>query len=68
MLDDKKMYPITILRKLDRDSQSKLSKARLMLCKDLLSTDIDGLRRLTGISKKRLSELREEANSIVRNS
>ncbi|MFQ6010329.1 MAG: ATP cone domain-containing protein [Candidatus Aenigmatarchaeota archaeon] len=66
MLDAKKMYPITILRKLDKDSQKKLSKARMMLCKDLLAMDIDDLRKLTGISKRKLIELRKEAQNIIK--
>ena len=66
MLDTKKMYPITTLRKLDRESMKKMSRARLMLCKDLVTMKIEDIRNLTGISNKKLMELRKEAEGIIR--
>ncbi|MEM5804336.1 MAG: ATP cone domain-containing protein [Candidatus Aenigmatarchaeota archaeon] len=66
MLDEKKMYPITVLRTLDRESQARLSKARLMFCKDLIENDIGAVMSLTGIPKAKLNELRKEAEEIIR--
>lgn len=64
MLDEKKLYPVTILRKLDPASLGKLVVARLMLCRDMLKYDIDKLQERTGISQTRLKVLIEEARAI----
>ncbi len=66
MLDEKKMYPITTLRKLDSESQARLSKAQLMFCKDIIENDFEALMSLTGISKSKLVELRKEAEEIIK--
>lgn len=64
MIEKKRLYPITMLRKLDLASQKKMANAGLMLCKDLIKKDIKKLNQVTKIPKSKLSTLREEAKRI----
>lgn len=65
MLDDKKLYPMTALRTMDRDSQEKLAGAGLMFCKDLIRTKTEKLEQM-GISRRRLKKLIKEAEVLCR--
>lgn len=64
LLEDKKLYPITVLRRLDRFSEERLALAGLLFCKDLLVKSFDELRNLTGIKPTQLKILTEEAEKI----
>jgi Holliday junction resolvase len=64
MIEKKKLYPITMLRKMDRYSQSKFAKSGLLLSKDLIKYDINKLNKMTGVTKKKLTELIEEAKKL----
>ncbi len=64
MLDEKKLYPITALRSIDRNSQEKLASAGLMFCRDLVRTKIEKLEAETGISRRKLKELIAEAENL----
>jgi hypothetical protein len=64
MLEEKKLYPITVMRTLDPDSLQKLSEAQLMFCKDLVNEGIEDLNRMTGITPKKLRSLQAEAKLI----
>jgi hypothetical protein len=64
MLEEKKLYPITVMRTLDPDSLQKLSEAQLMFCKDLVNEGIEDLNKMTGITPKKLRTLQEEAVRI----
>lgn len=63
MLDEKKLYPITILRTIDMDSQEKLSAAGFMFCKDLIRNGMEKLEQ-TGINRRKLKELITEAETV----
>jgi hypothetical protein len=63
MLDEKKLYPITALRSIDRVSQAKLASAGMMFCKDLLRTKMEKLEQ-TGLGKRKLKELIKEAEAL----
>ena len=65
MIESKKLYPITMVKSLDKDSQEKMSKAGLILALDLTRKNIDELNRLTRISKKKLTKFIDEAKSLV---
>ena len=65
MLESKKLYPVTILRSLDIDSQVKLSEAGLLLCNDLAETEIGKLNRLTKISINKLRILTGDARGVI---
>jgi Holliday junction resolvase len=64
MIEKKKLYPITMLRKLDRESQEKLADSGLVLIKDLTELSIKELNKITKIPVKRLKSLCEEAGEI----
>ena len=64
MIGEKKLYPITILRSLDKGSQNKLASVGLVLAIDLIRKDIREINRMTGIGVKKLNVLFEEAKKI----
>jgi len=66
MIEEKKLYPITMLRTLDRDSQEKLASVGLILIIDLLRMNTKELSELTRIPKKRLIIFIDEAKGICR--
>lgn len=63
MLEEKKLYPITTLRSIDRNSQERLAAAGLMFCKDLIRSKMEKLEQI-GISKKKLKEMIAEAEKV----
>ena len=64
IIEEKKLYPITILRSLDEDSQEKFARIGLILAIDLIRKDIRELNRMTDIGMKKLNILAEEARKI----
>jgi hypothetical protein len=64
MIEKMKLYPITMLRKLDGESQEKLANAGLVLLIDLIRIDTKELSKITKIPTKKLKILSEEAKSI----
>jgi hypothetical protein len=64
LIEKKNLYPITMMKKLDRKAQIKLSKVGLMLCRDLLKRDVGKLNQLTGIPKTKLTMLKTEATKL----
>lgn len=65
MIEEKRLYPITVLRNLDTDSMGKMAAAGLLLCKDLLTKTPNKLQQLTGISQRKLFLLVQEANKVL---
>jgi Holliday junction resolvase len=66
MMEEKKLYPITMLRKLDKQSQEKLATSGLVLINDLVGISIKELNKLTRIHVKKLRTLVKEAEGIIR--
>jgi len=64
IIEEKKLYPITILRSLDENSQRKMARIGLILAIDLIRKDTRELNRMTGIGMKKLNILVEEARKI----
>jgi len=65
MIEEKKLYPITILSSLTQNELEKLSQKRMMLCKDLFKRPVKSLSKITGISLKRLNELIIESEKVL---
>ncbi len=65
LIESKKLYPITVLRNLDRESQRKMADAGLLLCKDLIMKDEKKLGQMTRINSKKLKTLINEAERIL---
>lgn len=64
MIEKKKLYPITMLRKLERESQEKLSLSGMVLIKDLTKLSIKELNKITKIPVRKLRVLTKEAKEI----
>ena len=65
LMEKKKLYPITMIRNLDRYSQEKLASSGLVLIKDLTEISIKDLNKITKIPVKKLKILVKEAERIT---
>ncbi len=66
MIEEKGLYPITILRSVDQATKDALAKANYMLARDLLKHARTELSRNTGLSKKKLDSILEEVKGICK--
>jgi hypothetical protein len=67
MIEDKKLYPITLLKILDEASEAKLGNNGIVLLKQLVQTDITELFRITKIPKPKLKLYQKYAAEILAN-
>lgn len=65
MIEEKKFYPITYLKALDRETQEKFGNSGIVTLKQLLEIDLEKLRKITKISKKKLLDFRKKAREIL---
>ncbi len=65
LMMQKSLYPVTVLRKLDTNTQGKLANADIILLNTLLKKDIKTLNKKTGISVRKLKELVAESEKII---
>ncbi|MFH0830138.1 MAG: ATP cone domain-containing protein [Candidatus Aenigmatarchaeota archaeon] len=63
MLERKMLYPVTVIRNIDKLTLQKLADAELMFCSDLLVSTKE-LFRKTGIKENRLAQLQQIAKSV----
>jgi hypothetical protein len=66
MLETKNLYPITILRSLDKRTEEALIMSDYAFCRDILKKPPEEISKFTGIKLKVLKRLIEEAKSILR--
>ncbi|MCD6471306.1 restriction endonuclease [bacterium] len=66
LIENKKLYPITILQNLDRYLEKKFIQAKIVLCQDLVNYDIKYLHSLTGIKEKILKIFINQAREIIK--
>jgi len=64
LIEEKGLYPVTILRSVDRRTKDALARANYMLAKDLLEQDRKELSGKTGLSEKKLDTMFKEVKSI----
>lgn len=64
LIDRKRLYPVTALRKVDRATVTRFSKAGYMLMKDLLEEDYSKLKHSTGLPTRELDRLVAEARNV----
>ncbi|MEM3736689.1 MAG: hypothetical protein QXJ75_01160 [Candidatus Bathyarchaeia archaeon] len=64
LIEEKSLYPVTILNSVNRDSLEKLSRAGIMLLKDLQTVPLEDLMQRTKISKVRLARILRELERI----
>jgi len=65
LIDQKKLYPLTILRKVDPVSKRKFSDAGIMMVKDLLNNTPEQLAVKTNIPERKIGDFRNEARGLL---
>ena len=66
LIEEKALYPITIIRSIDENSKQKLHDAKIVLVKDLALYDIEELKIKTKLSKETLKIILKEAKMICK--
>jgi len=64
LIEEKKLYPITMIKSLDADSLDKLASCSFILAIDLLRIPLGELNSITKISLKKLKTFADEAKKI----
>jgi len=64
LIENKGLYPITILLSLTKDAQERLVQKKVILAKDLLKYSVSDLVRLTGRPSDVVKKLQEEAREL----
>ena len=64
MIEQKKLYPITIITDLDDSLREKMLRNKLVLLRDIIETDTENLSKLLGINYQRAYQLKEKALEI----
>jgi Holliday junction resolvase-like predicted endonuclease len=65
LIEERKLYPITMLKMLDRETEEKLGDAGIFLLRELLDLDKKELSTKTGIRIGQVEELAQWANKVV---
>ncbi len=65
LIEETKLYPITILPSFDQELKNAFSKKNLMLVKDLLKTTPKTIANLANISIQKSNQLTKEANILL---
>lgn len=65
LIEEKRLYPITFLKGLDKGTRGKLADSEVLLLKQLVEGNISKIGKRTGIQRKRLVELTEKAKEIL---
>lgn len=64
LIEQKKLYPVTILKSVGEPAKSRLFQAKIMLAKDLLGYSSDDLERMTGLPNETVSKIVEEVRTV----
>jgi len=65
MVEEKKFYPITLLKNMDRRIETRLGDNGIILLKQLVETDFNELLKKTGMEKSKLRVIREKAVELL---
>jgi hypothetical protein len=65
MIEEKKFYPITFLKNLNKGMIEKFGDSGIILLKQLVDINIDDLSRKTGIPEDKLESLIRKAKEIL---
>jgi hypothetical protein len=65
MISKKKLYPITLLKRLNSQDRHQLTSNRVILLKDLIDKNPSELRKQTGISKEKLQGIVRTAKELM---
>lgn len=66
MIEDKKLYPITLLKNLDRKDEARLGDAGIVLLKQLIELDESELHVRTKIIRKKIKMLKKLAEELMK--
>lgn len=66
-IEQNKLYPITILRRLDKYYQEKLLKNNIISCLDLIKIEPKKFQRETGLDSRKISILQSEMRQLITN-
>jgi len=64
LIEQKNLYPITILKSINKNTKDKLAQANIMLAKDLLDYNMNDLKRKTGLSENILKKVILEVKDV----
>jgi len=64
MIEDKKLYPVTILKSVGGFVKDRLFQARIMLAKDLLNYAPEDLKRMTGLTQDTINRIMEKVRKV----
>jgi len=67
MVWDEKLYPITLIKSMDKKSEAKLGDAGVILLRQLAETDLNDLIRKTQINRQKLIFFKDKAQRILEN-
>lgn len=62
-----KLYPITVLRRLEKYYEEKLLRHKIITCQDLIKIDPKKLQRETGLDPRKIILLKNEAKQLITN-
>jgi hypothetical protein len=66
MIEEKKFYPVTILKGLDGKTEERFGNANIVLLKQLIEIDLEELIEKTRIPKDRLQSLIKKAKKLLK--
>ena len=66
LIEEKNLYPITILNSLDRETRNKLFSQKIILCQDLLEFSLEELKKKLKIKENKLNNLITQARLIIK--
>jgi len=65
IIQEKKLFPVTVLRSVDRASQGRLIDNGYIFCKDLIRFKADEIEARTRLSRKKLNEMIHDAEMVI---
>ena len=65
MIEDNKLYPVTLIKGLDVVVQAKLGDNGIVLLEQLIQYDTNKLSKLTKVGKSKINEILRKANEIL---
>jgi hypothetical protein len=66
MIESRNLYPISVLKSVDKYSTRRLFNADLMLARDVIKFSVEKLQTMTKISRTKLETITEEARGVLR--
>lgn len=65
MIEEKKLYPITILRSIEKNFEERLIKEGIIVCQDLVNLEPRKFQAETGLDARKISILQKEAEQLL---